>query len=64
MGPLIVQLFGIFAPIAAQMIQRYQTTHPGEIPTTEQLLAEFNANIDTYLAEGAAWTAAHPPSTP
>ncbi len=57
---LIVQLATAFVPIVTEIIRRHQAAHPGELPTDEQILAAFTANIDRILADGAAWTAKHP----
>lgn len=60
MNPLILQLIQTLAPIVADVIRKYRESHNGEMPTDAQIHAELEANIATYLGEGAAWTAAHP----
>ena len=57
---LITELFSIFGPIAVKIFQQWQATHDGNAMTDAQLVTEFRKNIETYLAEGAAWTATHP----
>lgn len=61
MNTLIVQMFGIFAPIVADIIKRRQEADPNAPPMTDaELKAEFEQNIDRYLGEGSAWRATHP----
>lgn len=57
---LILGLFSVFAPIVRSIIDAHKAANNGASPTDEQVKAEFAANIDKYLAEGAAWRAAHP----
>lgn len=57
---LIVGLFNVFAPIIRDIIAKHRDTHNGALPTDAEMLAEFNANVEKYLNEGAAWRAAHP----
>lgn len=59
MGNVIIQLFGIFAPIVAEIIEK-RRQETGETPTNEEIKAEFEANVDKYLAEGADWLTKHP----
>jgi hypothetical protein len=59
MEQLILQLFGIFAPIVADVIKDHRK-EAGVDPTFEQMQARFFGNIDKYLGEGSAWRAAHP----
>lgn len=56
---LILGLFNVFAPIVRDVIAEHQKTHNGALPSDAEMLAQFNAHIDKYLAEGAAWRAAH-----
>lgn len=58
--PLIAQLLQIFVPLVLQSVADYKQRHGGAEPTSQQLFDHINANADLYLAEGAAWTAAHP----
>lgn len=60
MANLVLQLFGIFAPLITSLIQKYQDAHDGKMPTDDELKAEFEANIDGYLAEIDEWKASHP----
>jgi len=60
MNQLIIQLFGIFAPIVRQIIEDSRA-ETGTDPTDEEVIAKFNADIDKYLAEGMKWNAEHPP---
>lgn len=59
MTPLILQLFQIFGPIVADIIRKRQAAG-GAMPSDAEITAEFQANIQTYLDEGSAWSAAHP----
>lgn len=56
---LIAELFGLFAPIVAEIIRRWREQH-GVDPTDAEITAEFHANTGLYLGEGSAWRAAHP----
>lgn len=56
---VILGLFNTFAPIVRDIIAEHHTT-TGQLPTDAEIKATFAANIEKYLAEGAAWTAAHP----
>lgn len=58
--PVAGQLFAVFAPIVAGLIQKHQEQHNGEVPTVEQLTAAFNATLDQGDAEWAQWVATHP----
>ena len=60
MNPLLIQLFGVFGPIAGDIIQRYMASHNGQLPTDAEMLKEFELTVDHYLAEGQAWSKAHP----
>lgn len=60
MEQLIAQLLALFTPIIADIIRKHRE-RTGQDPTDEQIKAEFFANVDTYLGEGSAWKAAHPP---
>ena len=57
-APLILQLFGVFAPIVRQVIEDRKAAGVAA-PTDEEIIATFNADADRYLGEGAAWTASH-----
>lgn len=59
MEALIAQLFNVFVPIVGAIVREHRAAH-GADPTDEEIMATFTANIDKYLAEGAAWRAAHP----
>lgn len=60
MQAIIVQLLTAFTPLVLQGVSDWKAANPGQEPTSEQVLALLQANIDKYLAEGAAWTATHP----
>lgn len=61
MGTLIEQAITIVGPFIMDLIAQWQTrNNTTALPTIEQLQAH-GAEI---LAEGAAWTAAHPLSAP
>lgn len=62
--PVAGQLFAVFAPIVVGLIQQHQATHDGEVPTVEQLTAQFMATLDQGDAEWAAWVAMHPKPPP
>lgn len=62
--PVAGQLFAVFAPIVAGLIQKHQATHDGAIPTVDQLTAAFTATLDQGDAEWAAWVATHPKTPP
>lgn len=64
MSQIIIALFGIFGPIITGIIQGYMESHNGAMPTDAEILAEFQKNIDSYLAEGEAWKAEHPEVPP
>ena len=57
---VILGLFQTFAPIVREIIAKFQHENDGRLPTDEEMLAEFNANADRILAEGAEWKARHP----
>jgi hypothetical protein len=57
---LIAELLKYLLPLIVEIRTTWKAAHSGAEPTDAQILAEFNANIDKYLAEGAAWRAAHP----
>lgn len=59
---LILALFNVFGPLWRQIYAKLQHD-TGAAPTDDEMVAELNANLDTYLGEGAAWTATHPRST-
>jgi hypothetical protein len=59
LAPLILQLFGIFAPIVRQVIEDRKAAGVAA-PTDEEIIATFTADADRYLAEGAEWTRTHP----
>jgi len=56
---LIGGLVNAFVPAILDIVLRHRQA-TGVDPTSEEVLAAFHANIDKYLAEGAAWRAAHP----
>lgn len=61
MAALILQLFQTFGPLVLQLVKQWQQDHnTTDIPTIEQLTADYQATIDGYLAEGKAWRDAHP----
>jgi len=65
--PVAGQLFAVFAPIVAGMIQKHQEAKgiDAPVPTVEQMTAQFMATLDQGDAEWAAWVAMHPkPPTP
>jgi hypothetical protein len=56
---LLGGLVNAFVPAIIDLVlQHRQAT--GVDPTSEEVLAAFHRNLDRYLAEGAAWRAAHP----
>jgi hypothetical protein len=66
---LVVQLASVFVPIVQKIIADHQAANDGAMPTDEEIIAKFEADIDQYLAEGAAWNVTHPdpdaePETP
>lgn len=60
MNTLILGMFNILAPIVRQMIVDHQAANNGAMPTDADMQAKFEGDIDRYVAEGAAWRAAHP----
>jgi hypothetical protein len=58
-GAGVVGLVESLLPLFMQLYHDAKTTAVPN-PTYEDLLATLNANIDGYLAEGAAWRTAHP----
>lgn len=56
---LILALFNAFGPLWRQIFTRLKT-QTGLEPTDAEMAAELTANLDTYLREGATWTATHP----
>lgn len=52
-----IGLFTTFAPIVRELIEDFQKKNNGRMPTDAEMLAEFNANAERILAEGAAWKA-------
>lgn len=59
---VVLGLFNAFLPIITGIIKNHQAGNNGAMPTDAEVLAEFNANIDKYLAEGAEWRRTHPKS--
>jgi hypothetical protein len=59
MQTLLLQLFGVFAPIVKQIIDDHHAAH-GKMPTDAEMQAAFASHIDLYLQEGAQWQAAQP----
>jgi hypothetical protein len=59
MNAIFLALLNIFGPIVTKIITDHQA-RTGRLPTNEEMLAEFEANSDAILAEGAAWLATHP----
>jgi hypothetical protein len=57
---LILALVKFAVPLVTKVISDYKASHNGAEPTDEEILATFHANIDSYLAEGAAWRLLHP----
>lgn len=61
MGELLGQLLNSFAPLVLSLIATWQKDHDTtRLPTLDELRADYLAEIDSYLAEGAAWRATHP----
>ena len=60
MDQVILQLFAIFGPTVAAIIQRLMARNGGKMPTYDEMVTEFMGNTDKYLAEGAKWKASHP----
>ena len=60
MGGIIVQLITVLAPLIMQVVRDHQAAHQGQLPTNDEMIAQLQAHIDTYLAEGAAWNQTHP----
>jgi hypothetical protein len=56
---VILGIFNAVAPIVKDIVAKHLAV-TGAMPTDAEVTAAFNQNIDTYLAEGAAWRAAHP----
>lgn len=50
------------APIILEILRSHRQRFgvSAEDLTDEQVIAEFNQNLDKYLNEGAAWRAQHP----
>jgi len=59
MMQLLTQLFTVFLPIYQDIVAKYKAAH-GTDPTDAEIAAQFEAHVQEYLAEGAAWKAAHP----
>jgi len=60
MNEVLLQLFAIFGPTVAAIIQRLMDRNGGRMPTYEEMVTEFQGNADKYLAEGAKWKESHP----
>ncbi len=56
---LIVQLFGVFAPIVRSIIAERHVANE-TLPTDDEIKAKFASDIEHALAEGDVWTALHP----
>lgn len=56
---LLTALFNTVGPIVRDIIAKHQAA-TGQLPTDAEIQATFTKNIDEYLAEGAAWSSAHP----
>lgn len=57
----LLALFNFAGPLVRDVIANWQKAHHTmDLPTHEQLLAEFNTSIDAILKEGADWKTAHP----
>ena len=56
---LSLEIFKVLAPVVADIIRRRQAAGDAN-PTDAQILADFESNITTYLAEGADWKAQNP----
>lgn len=57
---LMIGLFNAVAPTVLTIIREYRAAHNGALPTDAEVLQQFNAHIDAYIAEGAAFTRTHP----
>lgn len=54
-----MQVFKIMAPIVLDMVAKHHAS-TGSMPTEEELLKQFNANINEALSEGDEWLRKHP----
>lgn len=59
MGELILGLATVFAPMIKEIILKHQAANNGIAPTDDEVRAAFEANLQKYLDEGAAWKATH-----
>lgn len=57
---LIAELLKFVLPLVRQIQEEWKAAHNGAEPTDAQILDHYFADIDRYLAEGAAWRATHP----
>jgi len=61
MGEVLGKLFVAFTPLVLKLITDWQqANNTTRMPTLEELTGDYQDTIDSYLAEGAAWRAAHP----
>lgn len=58
---LLSAILNVAGPIVLGAITQHHAD-TGQIPTEAELRAKLNLNIDTYLAEGQAWTDSHRPN--
>lgn len=56
---LIAQILSFASPIIGGVMRHFFEQN-GRLPTDAEMQAELDRNAATYLAEGAAWKAAHP----
>jgi len=57
----LTQVLQTFGPLVLQLVSQWQQDHrTSQLPTIEDLRRDYQDLIDSYLAEGAAWRAAHP----
>ncbi len=59
MNPLILQLGLKLVPAILDMVKKHQAS-TGALPTQDELIAQFHANIAHYVQEGEDWLATHP----
>lgn len=63
MGIQIAQVIAGLVPELLQWIKGFHAAN-GTMPTDAQVIAQFNTDADRVVANGTAWLASHPPTTP
>lgn len=56
---LLAAILNTGAPIIRDIIAKHHAA-TGQLPTDAEIQAALSENISAYLAEGAAWSSAHP----